>query len=157
MSGTSAFFVRLDAHSTVRSRASGNPGPLAPIAQSVALGPRLRGDERLRCSDSNSSRHALALEIVENRGEGCPNGAHIPHLLLGNGPFELHERLPQIFACIAAILFVEPLGARDEQLVLGLLARMHLDMRQRRKALLELGLAQPRGLAEDPRLLDARR
>src|SRR5215510_2603513 len=32
----------------VRSRGSGNPGPLAESLQCVALGPRFRGDERWR-------------------------------------------------------------------------------------------------------------
>src|SRR5262249_9133957 len=50
--------VLIGPHPPVRSRASGNPGPLASTTQYAALGPRFRGDERPRGGVSTSSEHA---------------------------------------------------------------------------------------------------
>src|SRR5215813_4431705 len=49
---------------SVRSRASGNPGPLVPIPQPVVLGPRFRGDERRKGRELASLKQALPRSVV---------------------------------------------------------------------------------------------
>src|SRR5262245_28931095 len=94
-----------------------------------------------------------ALEAVEKSSEGAAQGAEITNLLLCYRLLELPESVAQLFTVLAATFLIQPLGASDQKPVLGLIARMHLDVRQRREPPLQVSLRQARRLSEAPCLL----
>src|SRR3984885_4309597 len=101
---------------------------------------------------STASR-PVSLETVERRAEPRSQSGDVAQLLIEQSLLEIAEQALDPLSIAAETFGVEPLGARDQSAVLGLLARGRFDLGQSLEARGELFRAEVGGIAEDAAFL----